>query len=77
MSREHRLCHDADMLNSADRIPTSHAGSLPRTPELIDANAARVRGQEVEGFSELLAEQVHALVQRQVQAGITVVGDGE
>ena len=71
------LCHDACMLNSAEKIQTSHAGSLPRTPELIEANAARARGEEVEGFSEFLASQVQELVRRQVETGITVVGDGE
>ena len=65
------------MLNSAEKIQTSHAGSLPRTPELIEANTARVQGQEVEGFEEFLADQVAALVRRQVETGITVVGDGE
>lgn len=65
------------MLNSAEKIQTSHAGSLPRTPELIEANAARARGEEVEGFSEFLASQVQELVRRQVETGITVVGDGE
>ncbi|RIJ59603.1 epoxyalkane--coenzyme M transferase, partial [Clavibacter lycopersici] len=29
------------MLDSTDRIQTSHAGSLPRTDALIAANAAR------------------------------------
>ncbi|MGC0141943.1 cobalamin-independent methionine synthase II family protein [Pseudactinotalea sp. Z1732] len=65
------------MLNSAEKIQTSHAGSLPRTPELIEANAARVGGEEVAGFDDFLGEQVRDLVQRQVDTGITVVGDGE
>ena len=38
------------MLRSTDRIETSHAGSLPRTPELIAANAARAAGAGPEGF---------------------------
>lgn len=65
------------MLNSAERIQTTHAGSLPRTPELIEANTALMQGQEVEGFEEFLTDQVAALVRRQVETGITVVGDGE
>ena len=32
-----------------DQIPTSHAGSLPRTPELIAANAARTYADD--GFT--------------------------
>ena len=65
------------MLTSAEKIQTTHAGSLPRTPELIEANRARINGEEVEGFDEFLGDQVRDLVQRQVDTGITVVGDGE
>jgi 5-methyltetrahydropteroyltriglutamate--homocysteine methyltransferase len=65
------------MLRSTDRIQTTHAGSLPRTPELIAANAAREAGGEAEGFAELLRTAVTDLVQRQLDLGITVVGDGE
>jgi 5-methyltetrahydropteroyltriglutamate--homocysteine methyltransferase len=65
------------MLRSTDRIQTTHAGSLPRTPELIAANAAREAGGEAEGFAELLRTAVTDLVRRQLDLGITVVGDGE
>ena len=65
------------MLRSTDRIQTTHAGSLPRTPELIAANAAREAGGEAEGFAELLSTAVTDLVRRQLDLGITVVGDGE
>lgn len=71
------------MLSSTDRIQTSHAGSLPRTPELIAATAAR--GFEDDGFTlrhtpefdDLVTAAVADLVQRQLDAGITVPGDGE
>ncbi|KAE8764228.1 cobalamin-independent methionine synthase II family protein [Georgenia thermotolerans] len=65
------------MLRSTDRIQTTHAGSLPRTPELIAANAAREAGAARADFPELLAAAVTDLVRRQLDAGITVVGDGE
>jgi 5-methyltetrahydropteroyltriglutamate--homocysteine methyltransferase len=65
------------MLTSTDRIETTHAGSLPRSGALLAANAQRLRGTEPEGFADLLAGEVAALVQRQLDAGITVVGDGE
>ncbi|PFG41209.1 5-methyltetrahydropteroyltriglutamate--homocysteine methyltransferase [Georgenia soli] len=65
------------MLRSTDRIQTTHAGSLPRTPELIAANAAREAGGEAEGFADLLRTAVTDLVRRQLDLGITVVGDGE
>ena len=71
------------MLNSADRIQTTHAGSLPRTPELIAANEAREF--EADGFTfartaefeRLESEAVSDLVARQKAIGITVPGDGE
>lgn len=65
------------MIRSHDRILTSHAGSLPRTPELIAANAAREAGEDTAGYAELLADAVTGLVQRQVDLGIDVPGDGE
>ncbi|RIJ08320.1 epoxyalkane--coenzyme M transferase, partial [Clavibacter michiganensis subsp. insidiosus] len=34
------------MLDSTDRIQTSHAGSLPRTDALIAANAARAEARK-------------------------------
>ena len=65
------------------RIDVSHAGSLPRTPELIAANAARplaVDGLTLERgpeFESLLTAAVADLVRRQQELGITIVGDGE
>jgi 5-methyltetrahydropteroyltriglutamate--homocysteine methyltransferase len=71
------------MRNSADRIQTTHAGSLPRTPELIAANNAREF--EADGFTlkrtaeyvRLESQAVADLVARQKAIGITVPGDGE
>lgn len=65
------------MIRSTDHVLTSHAGSLPRTPELIAANAAREAGEDAAGYAELLGDAVTALVQRQVDLGIDVPGDGE
>ena len=65
------------MLRSTDRIQTTHAGSLPRTDALLAANAQRSDGAAPEGFADLLASEVTDLVRRQLDAGITVVGDGE
>ena len=64
------------MKNSSDHILTSHAGSLPRTPELIAANAAKEAG-ESENFDQLLTASVVNLVERQKAIGIDVPGDGE
>lgn len=66
------------MQNSADRILTSHAGSLPRTPELIAANEARENGTADDAaFGGLLTSAVVDLVQRQKDLGVAVPGDGE
>ncbi|GAB3605004.1 cobalamin-independent methionine synthase II family protein [Conyzicola nivalis] len=71
------------MLNSSDRIQTTHAGSLPRTPELIAANEARefeddgFTFRRTPEFEELEAAAVADLVARQKAIGITVPGDGE
>jgi 5-methyltetrahydropteroyltriglutamate--homocysteine methyltransferase len=66
------------MRKSTDRILTSHAGSLPRPPELIAANQARdAGGTDEAGFSALLREAVAGVVRRQQAAGIDIVGDGE
>jgi 5-methyltetrahydropteroyltriglutamate--homocysteine methyltransferase len=71
------------MLDSSDRIQTSHAGSLPRTPELLAANDARELSddgftlQRTPEFDRLLTDAVRDLVRRQAEAGITIPGDGE
>lgn len=65
------------------KILTSHAGSLPRTDELLAANAARrlqADGFTLERtpeFESLLAAAVLDLVRKQRDIGIDIVGDGE
>jgi 5-methyltetrahydropteroyltriglutamate--homocysteine methyltransferase len=63
---------------STEHILTTHTGSLPRPPELLDALQCRDRG---EGDGKRLDEQVRAavadVVRRQVDAGVSVVNDGE
>jgi 5-methyltetrahydropteroyltriglutamate--homocysteine methyltransferase len=64
-------------------VPVSHAGSLPRTPELIAANDARTIGadgftlERTPEFEALLTDAVVDLVRRQRDLGVTIVGDGE
>lgn len=66
------------MKKSTDRILTSHAGSLPRPDDLIEANALREAGKVDEAaFQKKLTQSVSDVVKRQVEAGITVPGDGE
>ncbi|WAC50164.1 cobalamin-independent methionine synthase II family protein [Frigoribacterium sp. SL97] len=71
------------MTTTPGRIETTHAGSLPRTPELIAANDARALGvdgftlERTPEFDALLTDAVVDLVRRQNDLGITIVGDGE
>ena len=66
------------MRASSDRILTSHAGSLPRPDDLIEANRQREEGEVDEtGFQKSLTASVSDVVRRQVTAGIAVPGDGE
>src|SRR5262245_55776376 len=62
------------MKRSADRILTTHAGSLPRPDELIAANRERPSDA---GTATLLRRAVDDVVQRQARAGVDVVNDGE
>jgi 5-methyltetrahydropteroyltriglutamate--homocysteine methyltransferase len=67
------------MLQSRDRILTSHAGSLPRPEDLLDANRARESGTAIDErrFQDQLRSSVAEVVRLQKDAGITVPGDGE
>lgn len=66
------------MLHSTDRFRTTHVGSLPRSEEVHRANAARREGSvSEEQFQQVLARGVAEVVDRQVQAGIDTVNDGE
>ena len=67
------------MRQSRDQILTSHAGSLPRPGDLIDANRARESGVTTDErrFQDQLRSSVAEVVHLQTQAGITVPGDGE
>jgi 5-methyltetrahydropteroyltriglutamate--homocysteine methyltransferase len=58
---------------------TSHAGSLPRPEELIEANQARESGGATDErrFQERLRSAVAGVVGRQRELGVDVPGDGE
>jgi 5-methyltetrahydropteroyltriglutamate--homocysteine methyltransferase len=61
------------------RILTTHVGSLPRRPELVEFVFAEDRGEEVDRaeYDRLLDAAVRDRVQHQVDAGIDIVSDGE
>jgi 5-methyltetrahydropteroyltriglutamate--homocysteine methyltransferase len=56
-------------MRSADRLLTTHTGSLPRPEEL--------RAADPENRETALRAAVRDVVQRQVRAGIDIVSDGE
>jgi 5-methyltetrahydropteroyltriglutamate--homocysteine methyltransferase len=61
------------------RILTTHVGSLPRPPELVELVWAEDRGETVDRseYERLLQEAVSDRVRHQVEAGIDFVSDGE
>ena len=61
------------------RILTTHVGSLPRPPELVELVWAEDRGEPVdrERYECLLDEAVRDRIRHQVEAGIDFVSDGE
>ena len=67
------------MKRSTERILTTHVGSLPRPPDLLEFLEAREAGRAVEqaAFDACLAASVHEVVKKQVAAGIDSVCDGE
>ncbi|WP_174452917.1 cobalamin-independent methionine synthase II family protein [Demequina iriomotensis] len=64
-------------------IQTTTAGSLPRSPELVAATSALEVAEDgftlvpTDEYKEIAAQAVVDLVRRQVDAGLTIVGDGE
>ena len=67
------------MPTSAERILTTHVGSLIRPPKLVQYIEAMEAGLAVDrhAFDALLRQSVSDVVRRQRQAGIDVVSDGE
>jgi 5-methyltetrahydropteroyltriglutamate--homocysteine methyltransferase len=70
---------DAAMARNADRILTTHVGSLIRPPQLVEYIDAIEKGLKLDmkAFDVLLQRSVSDVVGRQQQAGIDIVSDGE
>jgi 5-methyltetrahydropteroyltriglutamate--homocysteine methyltransferase len=67
-------------MNRSDRrILTTHAGSLVRPPEIIEAMMRMDLGKEVDAktYAEHLRQGVREVVREQAQLGLDVVDDGE
>ena len=67
------------MERSADRILTTHAGSLPRSDELREAIYARAEGRphDREALARRLKSEVAEVVRQQIACGLDSVNDGE
>ena len=64
---------------SADRILTTHAGSLPRPDDLVDLIWAQQEGREVDPaeLESCIESAVAEVVAKQREAGIDLISDGE
>src|SRR5262245_66404151 len=67
------------MNRSVDRILTTHTGSLPRPDDLIRMNFAKADGVPVDerAFAARVESAVGEIVQKQLQAGVAIINDGE
>ncbi len=67
------------MQKSETRILTTHAGSLPRPPALVELFAGRARGEAID--ERELADRIEAatrwVVAKQIEAGIDIPNNGE
>ena len=67
------------MKRSEDRILTTHTGSLPRPGDLVELLNAKELGEDYdrEMFADRVRRAIADVVQKQVETGIDVIGDGE
>ena len=67
------------MKSSEGRIITTHTGSLPRSPGLLEMLLAANRGEAVDlaALEKRLAGDTDAIVRKQLDVGIDIGGDGE
>jgi 5-methyltetrahydropteroyltriglutamate--homocysteine methyltransferase len=67
------------MQRNTDRILTTHVGSLPRPPEVIELLKRRDRDEAIDPaeFDSTIARAVDEVVVKQVAVGIDIVNDGE
>ena len=66
------------MFRSEKRILTTHAGALPRSPELTRLVLAKAAGEQKElaVLGVKLRDEVAEIVRKQVECGVDIVNDG-
>ncbi|MCY3832565.1 MAG: cobalamin-independent methionine synthase II family protein [Chloroflexi bacterium] len=67
------------MKTSTDRILTTHVGSMPRPQYVVDQLFAQDRDEQYDQaeFDRVMRQAVREVAQRQVEAGVDVISDGE
>ena len=67
------------MKRSENRVLTTHAGSLPRPTDLRAMLDAKAQGQPYDkaAFDKRVTDAVKEVVDKQVELGIDVIGEGE
>lgn len=69
------------MRRSTDKILTTHVGSLPRSPEIVNLMQQRDKGQitpdDLGGLPTKVVGEVGRMVEKQRKVGIDIVNDGE
>lgn len=61
------------------RIKTTHVGSMPRSQDVVDMLFAQDKGEldNLDAFDTVMTDAVKDIVQKQVDAGVDAVSDGE
>ncbi|WP_123624553.1 cobalamin-independent methionine synthase II family protein [Halorubrum sp. CSM-61] len=67
------------MTTNDDRIRTTHIGSLPRSPEVLDLLTRRQEGETVDDdeWDAAVEDATRDVVERQAEAGVDVANNGE
>ncbi|WP_459807917.1 methionine synthase [Halopiger thermotolerans] len=67
------------MTDTEDRIRTTHIGSLPRPPELLDLLEQRQNGEDVDEdeWESTVADATRTVVERQDEVGLDIANNGE
>jgi 5-methyltetrahydropteroyltriglutamate--homocysteine methyltransferase len=67
------------MLRSGEKILTTHTGSLPRPPKVVELLLAEKAkpGESRAALDAAVADGVAGVVKKQIEAGIDIINDGE
>jgi 5-methyltetrahydropteroyltriglutamate--homocysteine methyltransferase len=65
--------------SSAKRVLTTHTGSLPRPPDVVELMLAewQAPGTRKAALADAVAQAVSGVVKKQVEVGLDIINDGE